>query len=241
MAELTINTGWCSEVSARDARGETAAPTPGGVVFVEIVNTLALDGDALSFGVVVRVEPSLAGPQDASTFACSWLRHALPERFQAGTGVDYFSSTKLTATAMSSANPPGLKSARHVPVVVSLSAAQTTQLQAALSHLARVRGDFRTAKARLGDLADQVSSYQFKQTWGEANLLLSKLSSILECSGEILGSNSRHIHQARQDYANLASRKVEANASYKASLRELRAFAMLLEFPSFWGRRPPTF
>lgn len=236
MAKLTVEQD-TYDVSDQGPYGRISTTTVG----FRVAATLELSEGRL--GILTTVWLPRDGIQDRNAASCArgWLAHAIKARLQGPGQLDYFSVIPFTADVDFACHCLDSQYAEVVTEEFEVSASQAERAQEALAHLEKIRIPFEAARKSIYENAFNCTPFGFKHTLAECTVLLSKIDSVLECTGEMYGSRSEHVRYAKRDYAELARRSVEANSSYQSHLTDLRRFASMLALPKVWARRPPPF
>jgi len=236
MAKLTIEQ-YTYELSDHEPYGRMSTTSVG----VRAAATLEMNDDRL--GILTTVWLPRDGIQGRNTSACArgWLAHALKTRLQGPGQLDYFSVIPFTADMSFASRCLDSQYAETLTEEFELSASQAERAGEAFAHLEKVRIPFEAARKVIYENAFSCTAFGFKHSFAECNVLLSKIESVLECSGEMYGSRPEHVRYAKRDYAELARRSMETNSSYQSHLADLRRFASMIALPKVWVRHPPSF
>lgn len=236
MAKLTVEQ-YTYELGDQGPNGRMSTTSIG----VRAVATLEVCEGRL--GILTTVWLPRDGIQGRNTSACArgWLAHALKTRLMGSGQLDYFSAIPFIADVNFASHCLDSQYAEVVTEEFELSASQAERAGEALAHFERIRIPFEAARKVIYENAFNCTAFGFKQSFAECNVLLSKIESVLECSGEMYGSRPEHVRYAKRDYAELARRSIEANSSYQSHLADLRRFASMLALPKVWVRNPPSF
>jgi len=240
MATLRVNSGLVRHVYEQTYCGEIIGPDTSTTINVSTTNELELPEGLLSFHVVVKVpRQRIRASREADALAIGWLKATLPDQLAAATYWDFFGSTWLAPNELLTEPDPNEHG--RLETQIDLTPPLLTRAGEAIAHLADVQRSFAACRERLWQLATGNMPLGFKNSHGEAMALFCSIAEVLDAGADVGADiGPTEVRSAMSDYGELGKRVNVNHPGYESRRQVLQRTIYCINFPSTWGRRPPT-